>query len=117
MLSTMENILTTVEGYRQYRGGCSVPCGEFHDKYGVPDTSTHLSWYIPMVLNMKNVERLNIPYNTDDIQHTTEHPPQYSRYTPTLLKISPMVLNTPTVLKIFPHGTQDITTLYWADYH
>ena len=59
------------------------------------------------------------------VYHGTEHPPRYSRKPPTVLMISPTVLNTPTVLKIsshiyhdiphgteHPHGTQDIPPRY-----
>ena len=54
----------------------------------------------------------SVPWGTqitiDFSPHGTEHPPRYSRYPPTVLKITqhgthdiPTVLNT-------PHGTQDI---------
>ena len=35
-------------------------------------------------------------------------PPRYSRYPSIFIMISPTVLNTPTVLKMSPHGTHDI---------
>ena len=46
--------------------------------------------------------------------HGTEHPPRYSRYPPHLSWYPPTVLNTPTVLKISPHGTHDIPPRYWT---
>ena len=52
----------------------------------------------PMVLNTPTVLKIS-PHIYHDIPHGTEHPPWYSRYPPTVLMISPTVLNT-------PHGTE-----------
>ena len=81
-------------GYHEYRGGCSVPWGTQITKDFSPH-GTHDS-----------------PHVHHDIFHGTEHP--------TVLKITPMVLNTPhgtqkyppMVLMISPHGTHDILPRY-----
>ena len=51
------------------------------------------------------------PHGTHDISHVHHDIPHGTEH-PTVLMISPTVLNTPTVLKISPHGTQDIPPWY-----
>ena len=114
IMSTVGIILSTV-GDVQYRGGISwctwgiswvpwrvfstmgggksfviwVPHGTEHP-HGTYDIPPHVSWY-----------PLGTQISKDGIPHGTEHPPRYSWY-------PPRYWTSPTVLKITPHGTQDI---------
>ena len=92
-------------GYHEYRGGLSwVPWGDIMMHVGD-------SWVLWRVFSIVGGKSFVIW-----VPHDTEHPPRYSNFkgwypprywTPsTVLMISPMVLNTPTVLMISPHGTE-----------
>ena len=70
-----------------------------HSTHDIPPRA---SWYPPRYWTSPTVLKIT-PHGTHDIPHGTEHPQRYSRYPPTFIMISPMVLN---------HGTQDIPPRY-----
>ena len=122
VLSTV-GVFSTVGGYHEYLGGCSVP---------VPWGKSLLLFEYPMVLNTPTVLMIS-PHMHHDI------PPRYSNfkgwYPPTILNtphgtrdiphvhhdiphvhhdIPPRYWTSPTVLKVTPHGTHDIPPWSWT---
>ena len=75
--------------------------------HGTQD-NPHGTHDIPTVMNTPHGTQ-DIPHIYHDIPHGTEHLPRYSRYSPTVLMISPTVLNIPHSTE-HPHGTAH--TLY-----
>ena len=140
VFSTVVDIMSTMEGYLEYRGGCSVPWGISWCTWGIswvpwrvfstmrgifchlstPQywTPPQHSWYPPTVLKF---QRMVSPHGTEDPHGTQDnlhgtHDILHSTEHPTVLKISPTVLKiSPKVLNTptvlsTPHGTAH--TLY-----
>ena len=126
VFSTVGDIMINVEGYLEYRVGCSVPWRISWVLWGVILSTEGCSvpWGISwcMWVDIMSTVGCSVtwgksfviwvphgtehPHGTHDINHMyRDNPPRYSNfkgwYPPTVLNI-PMVLNTPTVLKITP---------------
>ena len=100
--------MSTVGGYLEYRGGCSVPWGDIMMHVGDIMSTVEGVQYRggKNLLLFEYPTVLNTPHGTHDIPHMYHDiPPRYSDFKGWY---PPTVLNTPHGTHDIPHGTHDI---------